>query len=131
MFHVHPDPYGEALAEERTHWLDKAAIALSGLCLVHCVGTALLVGLLAVGGALLKPEIHEVGLMIAISLAALGLGRGMLRHGYMLPAAVGGLGLGIMAGALAVPHGPQEMLSTIFGVAVVALAHDLNRRALN
>lgn len=131
MPHVHSDRYDDAYAEGGAHWLDRAAITLSGLCLVHCVGTALLVSLLAVGGALLNPMIHEVGLMFAIALAAVALGRGMLLHGYMLPAALGGLGLGIMAGAISLPEGSQEVMSTIFGVAIVALAHDLNRRAMS
>lgn len=131
MFHAHAHPYDEAFVAERAHWLDRAAITLSGLCLVHCVGTALLVSVLAVGGALLNPAIHEIGLTIAIGLAAVALGRGMLLHGYMLPAALGGLGLGIMAGAISLPEGSQEVMSTIFGVAIVALAHDLNRRAMH
>jgi len=114
-----------------SHWLDRLAIGLSGLCVVHCVGTALLVTLLAsVGGVLLNPAIHEVGLTIAIALAAVALGRGVLIHGFMLPVAIGGLGIGVMAGALTLPHGSQEVMSTIFGVALVALGHDLNRRAL-
>jgi len=31
---------------------------------------------------------------------------------------------------MTLPHGGYETLATIFGVAVVALGHDLNRRAL-
>jgi len=42
---------------------------------------------------------------------------------------VGGLGLGAMAGALAVPHGGAETVYTMVGVAILALGHDLNRRA--
>ena len=113
-------------------WLDRLAIGLSGLCLVHCLGTAIVLALLAsAGGFLLHPAIHEVGLAIAITLAAVALGRGIFLHGYMLPAAVGGLGLGVMAGALSLPHGTSgEVVYTILGVAIVALGHDLNRRAL-
>ena len=35
-----------------------------------------------------------------------------------------------MAGALAMPHGGAETLYTMLGVAIVALGHDLNRRAV-
>lgn len=112
-------------------WLDRLAIGLSGLCLVHCLSTAVLVTVLAsVGGLLLHPLIHEVGLMLAVGFAAIALGRGIMRHGYMLPGAVGGLGVGVMGGALTLPHGGEEIVSTILGVALVALGHDLNRRAL-
>jgi hypothetical protein len=37
--------------------------------------------------------------------------------------------LGVMAGALTLAHGPEETAYTIIGVAILALGHDLNRRA--
>ena len=115
----------------RTGWLDRLAMTLSGLCVVHCVSTAVFVAVFAsVGGILLSPVIHETGLVLATVFAALGLGSGALRHGMFLPASVGGMGIGIMAGAITLPHGGYETLATIFGVAIVALGHDLNRRAL-
>jgi hypothetical protein len=111
--------------------LDTLAIGLSGLCAVHCVTTAMAVALLSsAAGLLAAPIIHEAGLALAILLGAIALGIGALRHGMMLPVAVGALGLGIMAGALSVPHGSSELVFTLLGVAFVALGHDLNRRAL-
>jgi hypothetical protein len=110
--------------------IDRLAIGLSGLCLVHCVATAVLVMVLAsAGGLLLDPRIHEIGLACAIMLGALGLGRGIVDHGYMMPSSVGGIGLGTMAGSLTFPHGLEEVLISVFGVLVLALGHDLNRRA--
>ena len=86
--------------------LDRIAMGLSGLCLVHCLATAILLGLLAsAGGFLGSHVIHEVGLTLAMLLGSVALGRGILEHGFMMPSAVGGLGLGVMAGALSVPHG--------------------------
>ena len=49
----------------------------------------------------------------------------------MMPSAVGGLGLGVMAGALSLGHGGSEAIYTMVGVAILALGHDLNRRAAN
>ena len=50
--------------------LDRAGIALSGLCALHCFASILLVGALGLGGQwLLAPEIHETGLMLAILVA--------------------------------------------------------------
>ena len=111
--------------------MDNWAIGLSGLCAVHCVASAVLVALAsAAGGLLLNPLFHEVGLAIAIALGALALGRGIFDHGYMAPAVTGSLGLGMMAGALSLPHGDGgETLWTIIGVAILALGHHLNRRA--
>ena len=107
--------------------LDRIAMGLSGLCVVHCVATAILLGLLAsAGGFLGSPLIHEVGLTFAIMIGALALGRGIFEHGFMLPSAIGGLGLGVMAGALSLPHDGREPIYTIVGVMIVALGHRLN-----
>ncbi|PSJ42119.1 MerC domain-containing protein [Allosphingosinicella deserti] len=114
----------------RSGTMDRMAIALSGLCLVHCLASAVFVAVLAsAGGMLLNPIIHEVGLMMAIGLGVVALGRGIVDHGFMMPSAVGGLGLGVMAGSLMLPHGGSEVYS-IIGVLIVALGHDLNRRAV-
>ena len=107
--------------------LDRLAIGLSGLCLVHCLATAVLLAVLASAGGLLgAPIIHEVGLVLAIVMAAVALGRGALEHGFMLPVAVGALGLGVMAGALQLPHDGTEAAYTMLGVGIVALGHRLN-----
>jgi hypothetical protein len=110
-----------------TNRLDRIAMGISGLCLVHCIGTALLVGLLAsASGFLGRPIIHEVGLSLAMAIGAFALGRGFLDHGFMLPAALGALGLGVMAGALTLPEGGHEAIYTMSGVMIVALGHRLN-----
>ena len=111
--------------------IDRLAIGLSGLCLVHCVATAVLVMVLsAAGGVLVDPRIHEIGLVFAIVLGVIGLGRGIREHGFMLPAAIGALGLGTMAGSLTLHHGTEEVIYSVFGVLLLALGHDLNRRAV-
>ena len=110
--------------------IDRLAIALSGLCVAHCYLTAVVLGLLAsAGGIFESPIFHEAGLVIAILLGAVALGHGAIVHGYMMPAAIGSLGLGVMAGALTMDHGAQESLYTLAGVAILALGHDLNHRA--
>jgi hypothetical protein len=109
------------------HRLDHYAIGLSGLCLVHCLATAVLLGLVsAAGGILGNPMIHEVGLTLAMILGAVALGRGVAEHGFMMPSAIGALGLGVMAGALTLPHDGSEALYTVAGVALLALGHRLN-----
>lgn len=110
--------------------LDRWAIGLSGLCLAHCLATAVLMALLAsAGGVLLHHSIHEAGLILAILFGAVALGQGVMTHGYAIPAWVGSLGLGVMAGALSAPHNGSEILYTLIGVMILALGHDLNRRA--
>lgn len=115
----------------RNGTMDRLAIGLGGLCLVHCLASAVFVAMLAsAGGLLLDPAIHEIGLMLAIALGVAALGRGVVEHGFMMPSAVGGLGLGVMAGSLALPHDGGSTLYSIVGVLIVALGHDLNRRAV-
>lgn len=115
----------------RNGTMDRMAIALSGLCLVHCLASAIFVAMLAsAGGLLLNPIIHEIGLMFAIVLGVVALGRGIVDHGFMMPSAVGGLGLGVMAGSLMIPHGGSSTFYSVIGVLVLALGHDLNRRAV-
>ena len=113
-----------------TSRLDGIAMSLSGLCLVHCLATAVLLAFVsAAGGFLGAPVIHEVGLTLAMFLGAIALGRGIMEHGFMMPSAIGGLGLGVMAGALSLPHDGSEALATIFGVMILALGHRLNAMA--
>jgi hypothetical protein len=110
--------------------LDRIAMGLSGLCAVHCVATAVLLGLLASAGGLLgQPIIHEVGLSLGMVLGAIALGRGIREHGFILPSLVGVVGLGIMAYAMTLHETGYEPALTILGVAVLALGHRLNMMA--
>lgn len=126
--HVHSHSPAFAWFESR---FDRFAIGLSGLCAVHCLASSVFLALAAsAGGLLLNPLFHEIGLTVAIGFGVLALGRGIFAHGYMMPAVVGSLGLGIMGGAITMPHdGGTETIWTLIGVAILALGHDLNRRA--
>jgi len=110
--------------------LDRIAMTLSGLCLMHCLATAVALGLLsAAGGFLGKPIIHEVGLSLAMILGAIALGRGIRDHGFLLPSLVGATGLAIMAFALTRHEGGLEPVYTVIGVSILALGHRLNLKA--
>jgi hypothetical protein len=115
----------------RSGAIDRLGIALSGLCVVHCIASAVFVTMLAsAGGLLLDPIVHEIGLMLALCLGIVAISRGVMEHGFMMPAAIAGLGLGVMAGALTMEHGGGSTAYAILGVAILALGHDLNRRAV-
>jgi len=110
-----------------TNRLDRIAMGISGLCLVHCLSTAILLGLISAAGSTLGARwIHEIGLTLAMMLGSVALVRGILEHGFMMPSAVGGLGLGVMAGALTLPHNGTEAAYTVAGVLILALGHRLN-----
>jgi hypothetical protein len=114
-----------------TKWRwDGLGLSIAGLCLVHCLTTTiLLVFIASAGGLLLDPVIHEIGLFLSIIFGVVALGKGLWDHGFVMPAAIGSLGIGMMAGALTLPHGGTEIVWTILGVVVLALGHDLNHRA--
>jgi hypothetical protein len=120
------------MAERLSLWIDKSAIGLSGLCLIHClIGMLLLAALSTGAGGLFGHTVHQVGLAIAMPLAIVGLAIGVRRHGRWLVAAIGGLGIGFMAGAVWSAHGAGEVFYTVIGVVLVALAHLLNMRWLH
>ena len=110
--------------------LDHLGIGLAGLCAVHCLATLGVIASLGVGGHFLFNEnIHRVGLLLAVAVAAVAIGWGLLRHGRLLPFAVALGGLALMMAALLVPHGANEFLLTLLGVALVSAGHLLNLRA--
>jgi hypothetical protein len=109
--------------------LDRAGMLLSGVCAVHCIASIVLVSSLGLGAQwLLAPEIHRVGLALALLIAAVAIGWGALRHRRAAPFVVAMMGLSFMGGALAVPHGIEEAVLTIIGVFLVTIGHILNLR---
>lgn len=113
-----------------TNRLDRIAVGISGLCAVHCVASAVLLGLLAsAGGILGNPIIHEVGLSLAMVIGAVALGGGIREHGFVLPALVGVVGLALMGFAMTLHESGYEPAVTILGVSVLALGHRLNMMA--
>ena len=106
-------------------------MGLSGLCLVHCLGGALMLALLSsTGGLLFSHEIHAVGFVIAAPMAIFALWRGVCAHGKWAVAALGAAGLLAMAAALTRPHGNLlELQLNMLGVALLASAHFVNLRS--
>ena len=109
--------------------LDHFGIGLAGMCALHCVATVLLVSGLGIGGHfLLSPDIHRIGLVLALIVAAVAIGWGAIKHRRAAPFVVAMMGLSFMGGALAVEHGIHEAVLTIIGVTLVSLGHVLNLR---
>jgi hypothetical protein len=125
---VRPAPSASRISLRRR--LDQIGIGLAGLCVVHCLATLVVVSALGLGGHfLLDQNIHRIGLALALVVAAVAIGWGMLRHRRPLPFAVAVVGLALMTWALIVPHGMNEFTLTLAGVVVVSVAHVLNLRA--
>ena len=110
--------------------VDQLGIGLAGLCALHCVATVLIVSGLGIGGHfLLAPEIHRFGLAVAMVVAAVAIGWGVMRHRRATPFIVAVIGLIIMGAALLVEHGSLEAVLTIIGVTLVSIGHLLNIRS--
>jgi hypothetical protein len=110
--------------------LDKSALTLSGLCLVHCLAGALLVTVFAVSSDLLSHQVHLVGLLLALPLALVALWRGVRVHRRVGVAVLGALGIGLMALSLVISHGQAaEVILSVLGVSLLAAAHIWNLRA--
>ena len=127
-YHIHALTMRMALNSIRGR-LDRIGVLLSGLCALHCVAGLLLVAGLGLGGSvLLAPEIHRVGLALAIAVGSVTLVLGVVRHGDPVPLQIGAAGIAFMAVALFVGHGTAEAVLTIMGVALLAAAHLRNLR---
>lgn len=125
-----PDTLPPASRSSLRRRLDQIGLGLAGLCAVHCLATLLVISTLGVGGHFLFDEnIHRVGLALALAVAGVAIGWGLLRHGRVLPFVIALVGLALMAVALLVPHGANEFLLTLAGVVLVSLGHFLNLRA--
>jgi hypothetical protein len=125
-----PDAHSSASRPSLRRRLDQLGIGLAGLCVLHCLATLVVVSALGLGGHFLLDEnIHRIGLLLALIVAALAIGRGMLRYGRRGPFYVALAGLTLMGLALLVPHGTNEFLLTLAGVVIVAVAHWMNLRS--
>ena len=112
--------------------MDRAAVLLSAVCLVHCAAIPLAILLLpALGAILLESEtlVHWVLLGVAVPISALALWVGYSRFGNRRSVVLGSVGLLLMF--LAVSHLPgrdTDVALTLLGVVLVAGAHWLNIR---
>lgn len=126
-----PDALPPASRTSLRRRIDQIGIGLAGLCAVHCLATLVVISALGLGGHffLFNENIHRFGLALALAIAAVAIGWGLLRHGRILPFAIALGGLALMAAALLIPHGANEFVLTLAGVALVSLGHLLNLRA--
>jgi len=122
----------EHLARDEGTGVDKVAIGLSLLCLVHCLALPLAV-LLAptLEAALLGTEshVHWVLLGLALPTSCYALWHGYRHHGRRAVPVMGFLGLAVML--LGVSHLTARSLEapiTTVGVVVLLVAHVINLR---
>ena len=112
-------------------WADLSAVALSGLCLLHCLALPLLAALLPVLGSWTESEwVHGLFVLLAVPLSLAALSRAHRRRrlpGRLWLAA--GLGLAALgAGAAGWPHASWETPITVGGSLLLAGTHLWNLR---
>jgi hypothetical protein len=122
--------YRTFMPQRFSNLLDKSAMTLSGLCLVHCLAGTLLLTLFAASSELFSHNVHLIGLALALPLAVVALWRGVSAHGRIGVAILGAGGIGLMAASLMIGHGGSgEILLSVAGVGLLGMAHFWNLRA--
>ncbi|MAX07893.1 MerC domain-containing protein [Gammaproteobacteria bacterium] len=115
--------------------MDKAAIGLSFLCVVHCLLTPIAIVMLpALGATFLEDErFHYALLFLVLPTSTLSLGLGCRKHGHLEILLIGLFGLFLLF--LIVILGEEllgetgEKISTVAGAVIIALAHIRNFKA--
>ena len=113
-----------------TTGLDRAAVLLSGLCLLHCLAVpfAIIFGpLLSQWLVNSETQVHWLLLALALPISAVALARGYRRHHSVLTLLLGGVGLTLMfIGVSHVIGETWEVALTVVGVSSLLIAHIRN-----
>ncbi|WP_293620732.1 MerC domain-containing protein [Salinisphaera sp.] len=125
---------GQGSSHNVTGKLDKAAVVLSGLCLVHCLALPVVVALFPVFGFTVVEHgtFHQLILIVVIPTTVVALGAGYRRHRRHVVPFFGTLGVLalVMAafGAHALGADMLERATTVVGGLLIAVAHIQNFR---
>ena len=111
---------------------DAAAIALSLMCLVHCLMLPLAISIIPTATRFLDlpEEVHAIIFISAVPISAGALFVGHRRHGLWVPAAAGFMGLVLIgAGAFAGLSALVETGISVVGSLFLLAGHVANMRA--
>jgi hypothetical protein len=113
-----------------TNWLDGAAVALSALCLVHCLALPLLVAGMPLLARFAEGHLHAQMLLIVLPLSVLAFGLGFRRHRSVRIVAIGAVGMILLVFGATVAHAQLGLAAdrafTVIGALVLAAAHYFN-----
>ena len=113
-----------------TNWLDGAAVALSALCLVHCLALPFLVAGLPLLARFSEGHLHAQMLVIVLPLSVVAFGLGFRRHRNRRIVAAGTLGMITLVLGATVAHSQLGLAAdrafTVVGALVLAAAHYFN-----
>ena len=113
-----------------SRYFDRIAIALSAICIVHCLGVTLLVALLPLAAVAIGSHFHELMLWLVIPTSAVGFYLGHREHRRAGIGTLGVLGMALITGAALWGHGQwpgwSESGVTLLGSLVLVGAHWIN-----
>ncbi len=114
--------------------LDHAAIALSGLCLVHCLLLPVIIVAVPLLAQLNETHFHAQMLLVVVPVSLFAFAHGYRRHGNLWIIAGGIAGIAILFIGGTVVHASYGILAdsllTIAGSIVLATSHYFNNRLM-
>jgi len=112
--------------------LDRAAIALSGLCVLHCLAMPLVLLVLPFLGGLTAEHFHLQMLVVVVPVSTIAMGLGFRRHRSVAVMIAGGVGLAFLIVGGTWMHNEigivADRATTIAGSLLLASAHFYNSR---
>jgi hypothetical protein len=115
---------------ESNKWLDGAAVALSALCLIHCLALPLIVAGLPFLAQFAEGHLHAQMLVVVLPLSIVALGLGFRRHENLRIVFAGVVGMLILVIGATVAHTYLGLMAdrvfTVIGALVLATAHFFN-----
>ncbi len=114
--------------------LDHAAIALSGLCLVHCLLLPIIIVAAPLLAQLNETHFHAQMLLVVLPVSLFAFAHGYRRHGNkrIIAGGIAGIALLFTGGTVAhANYGPlADVLLTIAGSLILATSHYFNNRLM-
>lgn len=110
--------------------LDQWGMAISSLCLIHCILLPLTLAFLPAVASTLPGAswFHPILISTAIPITGIALWHGFQAHGHLAPAIAGATGLALIGAALCYRGTTMEEILTVSGGLVVSVAHVINWR---
>jgi hypothetical protein len=115
-----------------SRYLDRIAISLSAICIVHCLAVPLIVAILPIAAISFGGDahFHALILWLVVPVSLIGLVMGFRVHGRVSLVALGVAGVVILALAATVGHEQwpalAEVLVSVGGSLLLASAHWMN-----
>lgn len=115
---------------DSTDWLDGTAVALSALCLVHCLAFPLIIAGMPFLAGFDEGHLHAQMLIVVLPLSIFALSVGFRRHRSLRVAAAGTAGMLLLTIGGTIAHDHYGLLAdrllTILGALTLATAHFYN-----